>query len=164
MWIDRYDDIFSDFDPRPYGERTLSDDFLNESRKMFKEKKFGKFELRILVPQNVRNLNEEAIIVKRLKRYFKTTERQEKKKISQTIKFGIYITVIGFILMLIATFIMHLKKVNFFLDFLVILFEPAGWFAVWYGLDQIFYTASKNRKNYYFFRKIANADVVFEPY
>ena len=29
IWIDSYDDVFSDFDPRSYDERNISDDFLN---------------------------------------------------------------------------------------------------------------------------------------
>ena len=37
IWIDEYDGIFSDFDPRPYSERNMSDDFLNECNKLFRE-------------------------------------------------------------------------------------------------------------------------------
>lgn len=34
IWLDNYDDIFSDFDPRPYSQRSLSDDFLAEAKKI----------------------------------------------------------------------------------------------------------------------------------
>src|SRR5690349_704077 len=37
IWLDTYDDIFSDFDPRPLNERALSDDFLSEARKMARD-------------------------------------------------------------------------------------------------------------------------------
>ena len=47
--IDTYDDIFSDFDPRPYSQRALSDDFLLEARKASKDKVSGTFELNFLV-------------------------------------------------------------------------------------------------------------------
>lgn len=164
MWIDRYEDIFSDFDPRPYSERVLSDDFLNESRKMFKEKKPGKFELRILVPKTVRNLQDEEVITRRLKSYFKTRRRQEELVKNRTIRFGIYFTITGFFLMIIATLLMHARKETLLLSFLVILLEPAGWFAVWYGMDQIFYSAAANRRSFVFFKKLSNADIVFEEY
>lgn len=36
--LDTYDDIFSDFDPRPYGERALSSDFLDEAKKAARDK------------------------------------------------------------------------------------------------------------------------------
>ncbi len=38
IWLDIYDDIFSDFDSRPFHERALSDDFIHEAKKMAKEK------------------------------------------------------------------------------------------------------------------------------
>ena len=31
LWLDTYEDIFSDFDPRPYGQRALSEDFVAEA-------------------------------------------------------------------------------------------------------------------------------------
>ena len=37
--LDSYDDIFSDFDPRPYSERAMSGDFLLECKKASAEKK-----------------------------------------------------------------------------------------------------------------------------
>ena len=39
IWLETYDDIFSDFDPKAYSERVLSDDFLVEIRKVSYEKK-----------------------------------------------------------------------------------------------------------------------------
>lgn len=33
LWIDSYDDIFSDFDPRHFSLRNISDDFLYEVKK-----------------------------------------------------------------------------------------------------------------------------------
>ena len=37
LWLDDYADIFSDFDPRPFSQRALSDDFLNEAKKVVRE-------------------------------------------------------------------------------------------------------------------------------
>ena len=36
--LESYTDIFSDFDPRPYDQRTLSDDFLLECKKAVRRK------------------------------------------------------------------------------------------------------------------------------
>lgn len=71
LWLDSYDDIFSDFDPRPYSQRALSDDFLEEAKKAVKEKKTGELELRLLVPHSQRDLEKEIIIKRRLREYFK---------------------------------------------------------------------------------------------
>ena len=39
--LDNYDDIFSDFDPRPFSQRALSDDFLIEAKKASRDKVSG---------------------------------------------------------------------------------------------------------------------------
>lgn len=40
--LDSYDDIFSDFDPSAYSERTLSDDFIIQAKKNFRNKSGNK--------------------------------------------------------------------------------------------------------------------------
>ena len=42
--------------------------------------------------------------------------------------------------------------------------EPAGWFAVWFGLDQLFYGTRELAREHAFYRKMAHADVVFTTY
>lgn len=68
--LDSYDDIFSDFDPRPYSEKALSDDFLSECRKASRDKKDDEVELRLLVPAQKREINDETKIKRRLKDHF----------------------------------------------------------------------------------------------
>src|SRR3989344_6408811 len=82
LWLDDYNDIFSDFDPRPYSERALSDDFLNASQKMFRETKTGKFELRLLIPKSLRDEKQESLIKKRLKSFFRQRENEGRNKIN----------------------------------------------------------------------------------
>jgi hypothetical protein len=45
-----------------------------------------------------------------------------------------------------------------------VLLEPAGWFAVWFGLDQLFYGARERAHEHAFYRKMARADVAFTAY
>ena len=33
FWLDSYDDLFSDFDPRPYAQKGFSEDFLDEAKR-----------------------------------------------------------------------------------------------------------------------------------
>ncbi len=164
MLLDDYDDIFSDFDPRPYSERALSDDFLSESQKMFREKKTGRFELRLLIPKAIRNEKDESLIKRRLKSFFKLKEQDERMKIQKAIRTGIILSIIGFMLMLIAAFLYSFESERIISKFLVVLFEPAGWFSVWYGLDKIFYTASEKKKSHSFFKRISEADIIFGEY
>ena len=49
--LDDYNDLFSDFDPRHYSERALSDDFLAESKRASRDKPAGSLEVKFLVPE-----------------------------------------------------------------------------------------------------------------
>src|ERR1035437_3645551 len=66
IWLDGYDDIFSDFDPRPYSERSLSDDFIAEAKKVSREKLLKINELNLLIPDSKRNAEQESVIIKNL--------------------------------------------------------------------------------------------------
>ncbi|MEI7477473.1 MAG: hypothetical protein WCJ81_02910 [bacterium] len=68
--LDTYGDIFSSFDPRPYEERALSDDFLDECKKITDDKKIDLLELRLLIPKAQRSVVDEELIKKRLHAYF----------------------------------------------------------------------------------------------
>lgn len=49
LMINDYQDIFSSFDPRPYAERALSVDFLDEAKRASAEKEFGNIQLRLII-------------------------------------------------------------------------------------------------------------------
>ena len=53
--LDDYNDLFSDFDPRVYAQRALSQDFLEEAERAAKEKVSGAISLNFLVPEKLRN-------------------------------------------------------------------------------------------------------------
>ena len=78
--LDSYDDLFSDFDPRPYAQRALSDDFLVECKKASVVKK-SKIELRLMAPKHKRNHFDEVKIKKRLKEHFHKHFKNEENKI-----------------------------------------------------------------------------------
>src|ERR1035437_10528573 len=66
IWLDCYDDIFSDFDPRPYTERSLSDDFIAEAIKVSREKLVKISDFKLLIPAGKRNDEQQAIIINNL--------------------------------------------------------------------------------------------------
>jgi len=79
--LDSYNDLFSDFDPRNYSERTLSDDFLLECKRAARDRdpKMN-FELRLLIPKTRRNANDELIIKHRLKSHFRSILKKIRMK------------------------------------------------------------------------------------
>jgi hypothetical protein len=162
LWLDSYDDIFSDFDPRPYSQRTLSDDFIEEAKKAVKEKKSGELELRLLVPHSQRDLEKEIIIKRRLREYFRKNFLALKRE-RRNIKIkGAAITIIGFVLLIIASIIQHSAYATFY--FLLPFLEPVGWFSCWFGLDKIFYTLKQQTSEFEFFKKMSRVDIEFISY
>ena len=69
--IDDWDDIFSDFDPRPLSDRTLSEDFIAELKKRYRETRTGTFQINMFAPQALKNEKSEKMVTQRLKKYFK---------------------------------------------------------------------------------------------
>ncbi len=164
LLLDSYDAIFSDFDPRPYGERALSDDFLAEAKKATRETKAGNLELRFLIPQHLHNAHEDAIVKERLHRYFKKHLGILEAQTGHLLKTGVALAAAGVALMFFSSLIAHYAGSHFGYDFLRVIFEPAGWFMVWFGLDQIFYLKKKKSSELDFYRKMTKAEIGFDVY
>jgi hypothetical protein len=161
--LNSYNDLFSDFDPRASNERTLSDDFLMECRRAARDKEIG-FELRLLIPEQRRNSNEELLIKKRLKSHFQKKYNEKLKDIRRTRLEGIIWFLVGAMLGIIATFIAIQEEHLFVIKFLVIMLEPASWFTMWSGLDKIFLDPRKEKPDLNFYKKMAHSDIRFTGY
>jgi hypothetical protein len=163
IWIDTYDDIFSDFDPRPYRERSLSVDFLDEAKRYTREKG-GKLQVRILAPNSIRNARMEAVVKKRLQEHFKRHANIVTKDQDTTKRRGWRFIITGTVILLMATVIVHYGEEGFFKDFLTVLFEPAGWFTIWSGFDMVVLRPNDLQPDLDFYKKMESADIVFESY
>ena len=140
LWIDNYDDIFSDFDPRPYSERAVSDDFLQEMRRATRHSPEGRVQLKFLIPAHNRNLAYEQLIKRRLKEHFRKHYNELAKEHKSIKMVGLSFTLLGIGMIVAASYIASLQLASFWFNFLHILLEPGGWFVGWTGLDQLFYT------------------------
>jgi len=162
LWIDTYDDIFSDFDPREYSERALSQDFLEEARRASRDKKEG-IELIFLAPKNIRNPKTEAIVKKRLKEHFKRHALGFRKEKMRIINQGIIFFILGILFMIGATFFIAGHQ-NFMMTLLSVFLEPGGWFLFWSGLQLMIFEAREKTPDLEFYRKMSKADITFRDY
>jgi|SRR3989344_4524680 len=159
--LNSYDDIFSDFDPRGFNERALSDDFLQEAKRAARDKD-GKIELILMIPKAKRSSGDEFKIKKRLNAHFIHHFSEEERKVKRIKTEGILWFFIGGVLMFLAALLY--QKEGFIFIFLEILLTPAGWFMFWEGLDKVFITARESEPEYRFYKKMINADIMFESY
>lgn len=162
--LNSYIDIFSSFDPRPFSERALSVDFIDEAKRASRDKISGKLELRILIPKKLRDLQKEKVIKKRLREHFGKYTLAEKDKYKKILQTGWGFVLSGILIMFLAAFFLYGDDQGRFYHFLLILFEPAGWFLFWEGLDLIIFEAKTIKPEYEFNDKLAKCDIVFYSY
>jgi len=165
LMLSTYDDIFSDFDPRPFSQRALSVDFLDEAKRATRELKNGQFQLRLLIPQHERKVEKELIIKKRLREHFKKhkeiLEREQKKIFLQ----GSLFVVFGIIFMFVASYLLFIyPHRNLPLEFLIVILQPGGWFLFWEGLDLIIFEVQKKKPEFEFYNKMSKAEIIFTHY
>ena len=162
--LNSYNDIFSAFDPSEYSERTLSDDFIIQAKNFSKSKDGNKMSLKLLLPASARNEQDEKVIVKRLHSHFKDAYHQVASEVKKTKRKGIILTVIGIVLMITASYLSYMKPEQYHVHFLIVLFEPAGWFLLWAGLDHLVYQSKSAKKDFDFYSKMSISEIKFFTY
>lgn len=165
--LEQYDDIFSDFDIRPHLKRALSVDFLDEIKRAASDKNDDKVELILLTPVDKKNESLEAIIKERLVAHFKRHYHLLTNEKSRIRKLGAMMVFLGILCMVAATLIlMKNTSHDFLFSFLVVFLEPAAWFLLWEGMDQILFDAKNINPELTFYRKMTNAHerISFQSY
>ena len=138
IWIDKYADVFSDFDTRPLIKRKLSNDFITEICKMVREDATAKVELNFNILDDQKDTEIEGIIVGHLKTHFTSIQKTESEAVKKTTRKGYMMTSLGFMIILILAYVSSIAKGVFFFNSLPVLIEPLAWFVTWTGLDHIF--------------------------
>ena len=161
IWLDDYNDIFSDFDSRGYDHRVISDDFLSEIRKISRENEEDVREIHLLLPEKARNKKDEEIIGKRLQQYFRKNHQQVASSIISERKKAVMLALTGLFFLLLGGYISFLKPVHLALHLLMITCEPAGWFLVWMGYDLFTNNAKRRKQELVFLEKITRSGISF---
>ena len=161
--IDGYEEIFSEFDPRPLSERGLASDFFFELERAIMSKPVEKIDFLMMIPEDKRDLKKEKIIRERLKDYFKRHYEIMKKEKKKIVNKGAAFVISGLILMLAATLLLYnFKDHGILITFLIVLLEPGGWFLFWKGLELAFFDANEAVPNLKFYKRMSNANIRFD--
>ncbi|MEK6927178.1 MAG: hypothetical protein AABX11_01995 [Nanoarchaeota archaeon] len=159
-----YGDIFSSFDPRTYIQRTFSQDLLNEMKRATKELPSGELQITFIMPRARRNWEDEIVIKRRLREHFKRhyiLSVHEMKKLKLR-GYGMALLGVGFIFT--SSLLYSIENAAFWIKFLQILLEPAGWFTAWTALEGVFYTGRELKEELDFHEKMSNANIEFLSY
>lgn len=161
--IDSWDDIFSDFDPSPLEQRVLSEDFLSELRKRYRETQLGNYVITLYAPITFKDDNTERIVIKRLKQYFKFRFLALTKELNHhRAKGGLFIVlgVVALGIMSMVTFLELLSQLP--IELLGIVLVPLGWFGIWEGFSRIIEPAPKLTQELELYNKLAKVTIKFK--
>jgi hypothetical protein len=156
--LDTYDDLFSDFDIRGYGERALSKDFLDELRVRLR-KYWPRPDLAIvlLVPSAERDREAEALIVSRIDRYFVEGRDKYERASRRGWLTALLFVSAGLVLSLAANLIVErFSFLPLFKDFLLV----PSWFFVWSGFDLVVNRDDIGKKRRYY-KALSSASILF---
>jgi hypothetical protein len=153
--LDDYDDIFDDFDIRPYSSRAVSKDFFYEAIRRVKKADGGNLRLVLTVPRKNREKEVEKNIAKRLKMFFSSRLR----RIREEKKAGIVKGILMIFISIIAIFISYHFQNNIYVSELAMV---AVYFFAWIGLEKIFLEIPRLSKRQAVLERLANARIVFE--
>jgi len=163
LLLDRYEDIFSDFDPRPFINRALSDDFLIEAKKAARDKE-ETLDLSFMIPKHKRNFEHEVLIKRRLRDHFKKHALLIEDEIGKIKKTGLLMISSGIFFIFLGAYTNFYLNKSLFTSFLIVLLEPAGWFTFWEGLNLHLFESKKKKPDLEFYHKMTRCEISFHSY
>jgi len=162
MSLDTYNDIFSDFDPRPYNVKAISSDFISELERVDPELIYKKYHIILVIPKKERISKDEIIIKTRLEDFFTKEYLIHKDHQNKIFKKGIWF--IGFGVLVIFFFFYVLPNYKSLLSafsFFQIIFELIGWFLLWEGLNLIVFDSKEKQNIVKFYKLVSEAKFTF---
>lgn len=162
LWLDDYDDIYSDFDSRNYLKRRVSSDFMNELRLSMKYKTEKVDDLILVLPELRRNKEKENQIKKNLENYISRQLTKYSDAYNRDLKKGLILFGIAIILMVINAVISFKLDNNLLASIIRIALEPSGWFLVWIAFDILYYDLQRIMKEKEFFKELSLMKIYFE--
>jgi hypothetical protein len=162
LWLDSYDDIYSDFDSRHYLKRRISEDFLHELHTEMKYKEHHAGEMELLLPQEKRDDSSEKIIADSLTDFFTSQFLFFQDKCRKKLNNGALLLAAGIIIILLNSWVSYYATETFPVIGLKVLLEPAGWFLLWAALDFLFYDFAELKKERNFYKKLSEMHIHFK--
>jgi len=160
LWLDDYNDIFSDFDSRHYPSRRISDDFLYELRMDMRGRQTIE-ELLLMVPEREREQATEGVIIDRLQRFFTEQYGSWRDKYRKKLHISLIMALSGIIIMILDAVAIFLGIRSLLIKLLSTVMEPASWFLLWTSVDYLIYDLRDLKKERDFYKKLSRAKVIF---
>ncbi len=156
--LDDYEDIFDDFDIRPYGTRNISADFLHEVLSRIKNIPTPS-KLILTLPKYKRVKKDEKKIAQRLKLFFKERAAFFKERREALLKKALIFIVIGLIFSYVGYVVYAGEEA---LQFVAELFFVGTYFFVWNGFSYMFFSSRRLEEKNRIYAALEQLEIVFE--
>lgn len=164
IWLDKYADLFSEYDESHFKARTLSDNFLTEIRKLVHEAPTEKVEMKFNLMADEANAETETLIIDNIHSYFESRAKDAKNKKFHILRKGGLLTLAGFALITFIILVGHTWSSIVILRGFEMMLDPLGWFLTWTGLDMIFVQSKKEQPHIDFNMRMTNAKLTFAAF
>jgi hypothetical protein len=161
LWLDTYDDLYSDFDSRHYLKRRISQDLMVELRWAIPRDSNYPKAIVFILPANQRDQENEKHIVENMSRFFKAERNRSAGLYKRKLLIGLILLFLGFTIMAITTFMIYQSGQSVIQVGLKVILEPAGWFLVWAGMDYLFYDLRELTRDKNFYGMLAALHIEF---
>ena len=161
FWLDSYDDLFSDFDPRSYSNKQLSDDFLFELKRRYRESPKGGLETKFYIPRKIRDGKIENSAKKKMRDYFSFELKRIEKRILQRRQTGIIYLAFGVLILTINGIFAWDYRDDRILQFLGFILAPAGWFSAWTSFEHFIIVPREDSEKREFFSRMVKCKFEF---
>lgn len=164
LWIDKYSDVYSEFDTRPFTERALSDDFIQEVRKMTALQPTNhNICLKFNVLEDQQDSSAEEAIIQSLNTHFTKMAKELSHERWLIMKRGYSMLGGGSLIILFLFFLTTLPQIHElkYVEGMILMAEPMGWFMTWTGLDLVFQNSRNSKATLDFNAKMAKASISF---
>jgi hypothetical protein len=159
--LDTYDDIFSDFDPRPYSQRELSEDFLKEIQQRYLETPQGRIEVHFDLPAGKRDTRLDATAKKRIREHFEIERKREEAKILHTKWKGVKYVAFGSLALVAATLPLLEWPDSILVNIASTVLTPVAWFFSFTGASIYVDDWKESRDRANFCLRFEKANYVF---
>ena len=128
---------------------------------MTSERAGKEIKLKFHVMEDQRNEESEEIIISNLNKHFNHIVDELKAEQQKTLRRGYTFMGIGFVLILVIFLLTTVSEKANYLNGIILMLEPVGWFTTWTGLDCVFQISGKEKSAIDFNRKMAQAKIAF---
>lgn len=164
LWLDSYNDIYSDFDARTLLKRRISEDFIHELELAYHRREENTNSLALQVPASLRIETDEKLITERVSNYFNREYENSARILKSNSSKNLVFLGVSIIIMVINVILTLRPSESGRLNAWRILLEPAGWFFFWNSLEYFFYDRSIDSTRTKFWNTVAGWKILFKSY